>query len=101
MVMWPILYHLRSHIFQRTTKRIPLFFKISLHGPSKIADFDDISFFDQNILWFDISMDQSLLMHVVYTRAGLYKEFESELLSQVLLFTNHEKEIANAGIFQG
>lgn len=99
--MRPILYHLGSHILQRTTKGIPLFTKISLYGPSKITDFDDISFFDENVLRFDISVDQSLFMHVVNSWAGLDKVFESEFLGQVLFFANQEKEIADAGVFEG
>jgi hypothetical protein len=80
MIMRLILQHLWRHIFQSTTKGIPLLIKISLHSPSKITYLDDVPLLDQNILGFDISVDESLLVHVVYARAGLYEEFESKLL---------------------
>ena len=94
MVMWSLLDHFRSHIFIGTTKCVPLLLEVRLNCPPKITNFDYISFFDQNIFWFYVSMYKTLSVHVIYSGAGLYEIFECKLLSQILLPSNDKEQIA-------
>ncbi len=65
VIMCLILDHFRSHILKSSTKRVPLLAGIRLHTPTKIAYFDDISFLNENVFWFDVPVDETLFMHVV------------------------------------
>lgn len=92
--MWPLLDHFRSHIFIGTTECVSLLLEVCLNRPAKITNFDYVSFFDQYILWFDVSMYKTLSMHVIYSGAGLYEIFECKLLGQILLPPDDKEQIA-------
>jgi len=61
---------------------------ICLNAPTKITNLNNIAFFDKDIFWLDISVDQSLLMKEINTRANLDEEIESGVLTQEFLFAN-------------
>jgi hypothetical protein len=89
-----VLYHFRSHVFESTAKSVPLLHMIGLDAPTEIADLNNITLLDQNILRFDVSMNKSLLMQIVNARANLNEEVESRVLAQIFLFTNEIKQIS-------
>jgi hypothetical protein len=61
---------------------------ICLNAPTKITNLNNIAFFDKDIFWLDISVDQSLFMKEINTRANLDEEIESSILTQEFLFAN-------------
>lgn len=61
---------------------------IGLNTPSEIANLDDVAVFDQDVLRFNISVNQALLVQVIYSGADLNEEVESCVLTQILLFPN-------------
>ena len=73
---------------------------IGLYAPTEIADLDDIALLDQNVLRFNISMNQSLLMQIVNARANLNEEVEGCVLAQILFFTNEIKQVALGGVLE-
>lgn len=101
VVMWLVHYHLWSHILKRTTVSIPGLLNFSLHTPSKVADLDDIILLDQNVLWLDISVDQSLLVHVVNATADLNEEVKRHIFLETLFLSDQIEQIAFVAILQG
>ena len=73
---------------------------IRLYTPTEITDFDDISILYENIFWFDISMDKTLLVQVVNTGAYLNEEIKCSVFTQVLLFTNKIEQITFRSILK-
>ena len=65
VVMSLVLDHFWSHVLGRSTEGVPLLVVVALDAPSKVAYLDDVALFDQNVLWLDVSVDQSLLVHIV------------------------------------
>ena len=96
-----ILNHLGSHILQRTTKSIPLLTVIRLHTPSKVADFDDVTLLDKDVFWLDVSVDETLLVHIVDAGTHLDEKVEGCVLRKILLFSNKVKQITLTCILQG
>ena len=62
-----VLDHLRGHVLKCSAKRVPLLTVVGLNTPPEVTDFDDITLFDEDILWLDVSMDEALFVHVVNT----------------------------------
>ena len=62
MIVILVLYHFGGHVLEGTAKSVPLLHVIGLYAPSKITDLDNIAFLDQNILRFDVSVNQTLLV---------------------------------------
>ena len=91
MVMRFILNHLWSHILERSTKSVPLLAVIRLNTPAEIADFDNVAFFDKDIFRFNISMNQTLFMHVINSRTDLDEKVECCILTQIFLFSYQVK----------
>ena len=52
-----ILDHLRSHVLEGPAEGVPLLHVVGLHAPAEVADFDDVSFLNQDIFGFDVPMD--------------------------------------------
>ena len=86
-----VLDHFWSHVLQGTTKSIPLLTMIRLNTPSKITNFNDVALFDQDIFRLNISVDKSLLVHVVDAGAYLDEKVEGSVLTQVLFFSDQVK----------
>ena len=76
-----ILYHFWCHVLQGSTKSIPLLHMITLNTPSKIANFNDVSILDQNVFRLDVSVDETLFVHVVDAGADLDEEVEGCILT--------------------
>ena len=91
MVVILILNHFRGHILKSSTESVSLLHMVRLNAPSKITNLDDVSIFNQNVLWFDISMNQSLFVHVVDTTTDLNKEVEGCILCQKLFLSDQIK----------
>lgn len=53
---------------------------VQLHAPAKVTDFDDIPVLNEYVLWFDVSMNKTLLVHVVDATANLYEKVEGCVL---------------------
>lgn len=100
MVVIFILDHFRGHVLKSSAKSISLLHMIRLYTPTEITDFDDISILDENIFWFDISMDKTLLVQVVNTGAYLNEEIKCSIFTQVLLFTNKIEQITFGSILK-
>lgn len=83
-----VLDHFRGHVLKGTTKSVSLLTVVRLHAPTEITDFDDVAFFYENVLWLDISVDQTLFVHVVDTWAYLNEKVEGSIFTQILLFSN-------------
>ena len=73
---------------------------IRLNAPSKITNLDDVAIFDQNVLWFDISMDQTLFVQVVYSGTDLNEEVKGCILTQVFFFPNEVKQVTFGGVLK-
>ena len=86
-----VLDHLWGHILKRTAERIPLLHVVSLHAPPEIANLDNISILDQDVLRLDISMDQALLVQIVNSRAHLDEEVKCRIFAQVFFFPDQIK----------
>jgi hypothetical protein len=95
-----ILNHLWSHVFKSSTKGVSLLHVIRLNAPAEITDFNDVSFFDQDIFRLDISVNETLLVHVVDTTAHLNEEVKGSVFGQELLLTNQVKQVAFAGVLK-
>ena len=93
-------YHFWRHVLEGAAVGVSWLLHISLDTPTKVADFDDISLLDENILWLDVSVDEPLLVHVVDATADLDEEVESNILLQKLLFTNQVEQIAFVSILE-
>lgn len=91
MIMILVLNHFRGHIFKSSAESVSLLHMVRLNAPTKITNLDDVSIFNQNILWFDISVNQSLFMHVVYTTTYLDKEVEGCIFCQKLFLSDQIK----------
>ena len=83
-----VLNHFRSHVLQGTTEGVPLLIGLGLHAPAKIADFNNITLFDQNIFGLNVSMNETLLVHVIYTRTNLDEKVEGGILRKASLLAN-------------
>lgn len=88
MVVVLVLNHLRGHVLERTTKSVSLLHVIGLDAPTEITNLDDVTILNQDVLGFDVSMDQALLVQVVDTGTHLNEEVKSCVLIQVLLLPN-------------
>ena len=64
---------------------------VRLNTPSKITNLNDVTFFNQDIFRLDISMNKSLFMHVVNTRAHLDEKVEGSVLTEILFFSDQVK----------
>ena len=100
MVVSLILNHFWSHIFKCSTKSISHLTIVSLYTPSKITNFDNISLFDENVLRFNISMNETLFMHKVDTRTDLNEEVKRCIFTEVLLFSNQVEKITFGSKFK-
>lgn len=96
-----VLNHLGSHVLQCAAESVPLLVMVGLNAPTEIADLDDVSILDEYVFRLDVSMDQALLVHVVYARADLYEEVEGGILAQVLLLPDQVEQVALACVLQG
>jgi len=83
-----ILNHLRRHILEGAAKRISLLAVIRLYAPTKITNFDDVAFLDENVFWFDISVNQPLFVHEVDAGTDLDEEVKCCVFAQELLFAD-------------
>lgn len=81
MVVIFVLDHFWSHVFQRAAEGVPLLHMVGLYAPAKVADLNNIALFDQNVLWLDVSMYETLLMQIVDARADLNEEVECSVLA--------------------
>lgn len=54
---------------------------VRLDAPTEITYFDDVAFLDEYIFWFDIPMDEALLMHIIDARAYLDEEVEGGIFT--------------------
>jgi len=88
-----VLYHFWSHIFECSTECVSLLHVVWLDTPSKITDFDDVSFFDQNVLRFDVSMDETLFMEIIDSRANLNEKVKCSVFAQKLFFSDQIEQI--------
>ena len=100
MVVVFILNHFWSHVLESSTKCVSLLHVIRLNTPPKITNLDDIALFDQNIFWFNISMNNSLYIQIVYTRTDLNEKVECCVFAQILFFSNKIEKITFRGILQ-
>tara|TARA_B110000285_G_C15025275_1_gene563826 strand:+ start:48 stop:287 length:240 start_codon:yes stop_codon:yes gene_type:complete len=66
-----VLYHFWGHIFESSAERVSLLHMVGLDTPTKITNFNDVSIFDQDVLRFDISVDQSLFMEIIDSGTNL------------------------------
>ena len=94
-----VLDHLRCHVFQRTTKCISLLRVVGLNTPSEITDFDNVTVLDKYIFWLNISMDKSLLMHVIYSGTNLDKKVKCCILAEILFLSDQVKKVSFGCIF--
>ena len=88
-----VLNHFWSHVLQGTAESVPLLHMVGLDAPPKIADFNDITIFNQDVLGLDISVNQTLFVHVIDAAADLYEEVEGSVLTQKLFFPNQIKQV--------
>lgn len=95
-----ILYHLRGHVFQSSAECIPLLAVVRLNTPTKITNFYNISFLDQDIFRLDVSVNQTLFVHVIDTRADLNEKVKSCVFTQVFLFSNQVEQITLACVLK-
>jgi len=95
-----VLNHFGGHILKRSTKRISLLAVVRLDTPPEIAYFDYVSFFYKYVFGLDISVNESLFVHVVYSRAYLDEEVKGCVFTQRLFFSDQEKQIWLACILQ-
>lgn len=100
MVMIFVLDHFGCHVLESTTKGVPLLHMVRLNTPSEITDLDNVAFFNQDVLRFDISVDKTLLVHVVYSTAYLNEEVKCRVFSQELLFPDKIEQVSLASIFK-
>ena len=82
-----ILDHFGGHILERAAKSVPLLHVVRLDAPSKIAYLDDVTILYEDILWFDISMNETLLVHVVNARTNLNEKVKCRIFTQKLFFS--------------
>ena len=73
---------------------------IWLYTPAEVADFDDVSFFDKNVFWFDVPMNQALLVHKVNAWADLDEEVECSVFAQELFLSNEVEQVAFARVLE-
>ena len=76
-----VLDHFGSHVLECATESVSLLVCVGLYTPSKVTYFDNIALLYQYILRFDISVNQSLLVHVVDAGAHLNEEVEGGVLA--------------------
>ena len=96
-----VLNHLRGHILQCSTESSSLLAVITLYAPSKVTNFDDVSFFYKDVFRLNISMNKTLFVHIINTRAYLDEKVESCILTQILLSSDQVKQVAFARILKG
>jgi hypothetical protein len=95
-----VLNHLGRHVLKCSAECISLLRVVRLYTPAEITDFNDVTLLDQDVLWFYISVDQSLLMHVIDSTADLDEEIESGVLTQELLFSDQVEQVAFTGVLE-
>jgi hypothetical protein len=76
-----VLDHFRGHVFKSSTKGVSLLHVVTLHTPSEITNLNNVTIFNKNILWLDISVDEALLVQIVNARAYLNEEVESRVFT--------------------
>ena len=77
MIVILILNHLWSHVLESSTEGVSLLHVIRLNTPTKVTNLNDVSILYQNVFRFDISMNQTLFVHIINARANLYEEVKS------------------------
>lgn len=92
--------HFGCHVFERATKSVPLLVDFSLDAPSKITNFNDVSFLDQNVLRLDVAMYQTLLMHVVDAGTDLDEEVEGRVFAQESLLPDQIEQVTLGGVLE-
>ena len=95
-----VLYHFGSHVFERAAESVSLLICVRLYAPSKVANFNDIALFNEDVFRFDVPVNKSLLVHVINAGADLNEEVEGRVLAQVLLFANQVEQVAFACVLQ-
>lgn len=100
MIVILVLDHFRCHVLQGSTESISLLHMVRLYTPPKIANLDDVSILDQYVLRLDISMDETLFVHIVDSTADLNEKVEGSIFAQKLFFPYQIKQVSFTGIFQ-
>ena len=95
-----VLDHLRSHVLESATKSVPLLHVVQLDAPPEVADLDYVAVLDEDVLWFDVSMNQTLLVQVVDAATDLDEEVESRVLRKELLPSDEIEQVSLGGVFQ-
>jgi hypothetical protein len=95
-----VLNHFWSHILECSTECVSLLHMVWLNAPSKITNLDDIPFFDQNVLWFDISMNETLLVKIVNSRTDLNEKVKCSVFAQKLFLSDQVEQVTFWRIFQ-
>ena len=100
VIMVLVLNHFWSHILQSSTEGISLLHVVRLDAPPKVADFDDITVFDQDVLGFDVSVDEPLLVHIVNATADLDEKVKRSIFTEELFLPYQIKQVSFACILQ-
>jgi hypothetical protein len=88
-----VLYHFRSHVFKCSTECVSLLHMVWLDAPTEITNFNDVAIFNQNVLWFDISMDQTLFMKIIDSGTNLNEKVKCSIFAQKLFFSDQIEQI--------
>lgn len=93
--MLPIVEHLGCHVLKCATERLPLLLvdvallishHIGLASPAKVTDLDPISLTNEQVLRFQVPMDEAVLMEEIYPGGRLNEEPKCLRLGQSLAF---------------
>ena len=100
--MWSLVPHLGRHISRCSTVSIALFLvlvalgvglDIELTGPAKVADFNAVILVDQEVLRFEISVDELVLVEEVDADHGLDEVPERLLLVVASVLADGVEEV--------
>ena len=100
MVVVLVLNHLRCHVFECAAESIPLLHVVKLDAPAEVANLDDIAIFDEDVLRFNVTMDQTLLMQVIDTAAYLDEKVEGRVFREELSLANQIEQVALTRVLQ-
>ena len=108
VIMGQFLDHLRCHVLESTAEGVPLLFKATSHiclaarlnTPPEVTNLEHIIGANQQIFWLQIPVDESILVQKVDASHSLNEEIKCLILSEPLLPSNNEEQIALLHVLQ-
>jgi len=83
--------HLRGHVFRCSAEGAPRF--RGIYAPPEIAELHFVLLRDEDVLWLEVPMDETMLVEEKHGSCSLDEEIECFIFRELLTFSNQSEQI--------